>query len=322
MSAYEAKIKATEGIIRYSGDNIQILMPDETNIPILVKSSHLVTPSLYVAVPGDKGLGTAVARLYLGPAPTPASTAMVKWTLSYGQALEEEAHNLRIEATMSGSAVGFHQAYSKYKQALKRIPGDVGRSLSKSISSAEKVSSIRMDLSDRTTLDLPEMHRHLSHSLSGMALCKLFGERSPHAFFNLTSSALVWERDNTLELVGFLRMNLLLMGQRNVELVPPAVLTAFNEKVVLPVVMATTDAVLMEIEKTIVNEETWKQAVATVEKKKRELGEYKKADDEKKSAELRKLVDTVFLGGFLSAKGLRNIVGSNPVDGMAKRSKK
>ena len=161
-------------------------------------------------------------------------------------------------------------------------------------------SSLTAILNDETKLGqkirlfspVPDLHRVpaivrrlISHCLGGMALCALMGQRNPIAFLSLTSIAIGWEPFHPLELVNFLRLNLLMTGMFHLGLVRikgdgefvtmtveeadaltgsslmsiPAVYKEMNKKLVLPMVIRHGSKAMLEGERELIPAEEWEK---------------------------------------------------------------
>ena len=179
-----------------------------------------------------------------------------KFTSQQLFSIETVAHYFRYFAILNhdprNTKTYFNKAYKLYKSALLHCGVD---SITQMVSSGEK-KAIRV--APTAPVQLPaELHRHISHSFAGMALCALMSDGShPEIFFNMASSALAWERNRPLELFNFLRIQCLMVGNKYILTRSYPVIYAMN-RLAYPLVSSSGNGALIEAEKALVGAANW-----------------------------------------------------------------
>jgi len=270
------EIRKAEHIFDELGRKYDFMISEKSKLPVLV-----------IAPPGSTGLFT------------PCITWNKEVENMYLQLLElpeppvHEIHNAEIVAhTLRGSALHkadasrrtelFERAYALYRSILLQC--------SHSSLTAMLNDEAKMHTTIRVFSPVPDLHkvpvvvrRLISHCLGGMALCALMGKNNPILFFGLTSMATGWEPHHPLELVNFLRLNLLLTGMFHLGLVQikgdgefavmsekevdkltktplmsiPAVYKDMNKKLVLPMILRHGSKAMLEHEKELIPTNEW-----------------------------------------------------------------
>jgi hypothetical protein len=136
----------------------------------------------------------------------------------------------------------------------------------------------------------PSLRRQIAHCFGGMALCALMGYHHPMLCFGLTSAAVAWEPTQTLELANLVRVNLLLFATYRLGLVDiraeegyayaadapeqhdafvgpngaglrrlPRVYFATTNQLVLPAVLKSGTAAMLEGEREVVSRKEWEE---------------------------------------------------------------
>jgi hypothetical protein len=195
------------------------------------------------------------------------------------------AHTLRCSAAHKANAKRrdefFDRAFALYRTILFHCPHtSLIAMLNEETAMSTKI---------RIFTPVPDLHkmstsirRLISHCLGGMALCALMGKRNPFLFFGLASMAINWEPFHPLELVNFLRMNLLVTGLFHLEIFAindnslstmdaetaariidsplvsiPVVYRDMNRKLVLPMVLKHGSETMLAKEKELIPAEDW-----------------------------------------------------------------
>jgi hypothetical protein len=129
--------------------------------------------------------------------------------------------------------------------------------------------------------------RRIAHCFAGLALCALFGDRSPIYFCSLASASLAWDCPRKLELAGMLRIMLLIFSKYDLQglaMAPGAseeeiirlvrdapketvavwqAIEAMSKKLILPMVLGKPE--LLSAERILMGDEGWDEAVQLAE---------------------------------------------------------
>ena len=259
MQYSSESIDKCKQIIRTLGDRYEFGISPASGYPVPVRVQlDLEETNPYVCLYGnpmkkDLSAQHAVLEHIQKTKPVPP-----KFTLQQLYSIETIAHFFRYFAILNHdpkiTRTYLNKAYTLYKSALLHCGVEIIPQMV--LSSEKKVITV----TPTVRMQLPvELHRHISHSFAGMALCSLMANGSQTGvFFNMTSSALAWERNRPLELFNFLRIQCLMVGNKNLGIRSFPVVCAMN-RLVYPFVNSSGNSDLIEAEKDLIGIASWNQ---------------------------------------------------------------
>ena len=276
------EIRKVKHIFDELGRKYELMISEKSKLPVLVIAPHGSTGLFTPCVTWNKEIEHMYTQLQERPVLQVSDipqAEMVAHTLR-GSALHKANASRRTEL--------FDRAYTLYRSILFQC---AHTSLTAMLNDEAK-----MNTRIRVFSPVPDLHqmpttirRLISHCLGGMALCALMGKGNPILFFGLTSMAIGWEPFHQLELVNFLRLNLLLTGMFHLGLVQiqndgefvvmsmeeadklmqsplmsiPAVYKDINKKLVLPMVIRNGSKTMLEHEKDLIPADEWDKVCCT-----------------------------------------------------------
>lgn len=259
-----------------------------TNLPYLL-SAPLDIPlqSRFVCIFGDPLTKDLLAAKQILEEFEQSPPAMIDVNQPQALALETMAHFFRCSGCMEADAerrkAHFEHAALLYNRVLQSC-------CHSSVNAMLSDSRIKTKFSIVTPVPelgaiSPDGRRRMAHCFAGLALCALFNERAPIYFCSLASAALAWDCRRDLELVGMLRVMLLLFCKHNTPSlpVPPnasahdvvqllrteapemvlicQALDGMNTKLVLPLVLKSANRALLEAERALTGDADWDDAI-------------------------------------------------------------